>query len=1128
VAGIFAVVADLIKNALDPGASDKLPPAPAVIGDLGAWLDNLKDLSLEIDGDLSKLQRLLDKFKLPNDAGDSVLVRMLQYQFPRIGEALTLLGIIEYEFAGGQLQRHHIRWDRINQLLGSPGSLLSGPYLSAKFLIDDPLPGAVNLHLLTVQFAALLLAPRPLLLLEHDAKGMGALPAHPDDGDLGFQAANPWKPVNDAPWLFKLQIPTPGALQGLKPDAAGVQVFLDYLKSQEIALPNPVDPLHIPDLPALPAPEINSPPLVLPEFHRGSMQFGLVGRVNTPGDLYKSFAVAPGWQLTVDGPKGASPNDPPGFNLVYDGARWTLAIDRWEPNSRLLQANLQRTDPDPLSFVKTAGLFIEADRISAFGRLNAPGGADPLFSLGLTIAGLRAGLSSDYLAILGIGDALQVALDLAAIYDQGRGLRVTGGASGTPGDAGPPALGIDFVQPINQSFGAGGASLTVQQVRLRIESGFEGGGLALRAKLRLSVSAVLGPVSATMTDFGAWVGLTGGQSFHVLGPSGVGVNIDAGIVTGGGFMAESPPDSGRFMGALALKVLAIGVGAFGIYEKTKAGNTSFVVVVGARFPGIQLGFGFMITGIGGLVGINRRADVDQLSARLSSGAAGNVLFCEDPVRNAPALLPDLAAFFPPADGVFILGPTLQLSWLYIVRLDVGVLIELPGPSKVIVVGSARAVIPGLGSAVPLVNLRIDVIGGVDNPAALIFFDASLVDSSVLGIFQLAGDTSFRFGYGANPYVLLSIGGFHPSYNPEPIKIRRLARVSAGYSINTGIHIWLRQEFYFAFTPNTLQLGGRIEAGLEIGPVGAHGFFEFDALVQFKPFYFVFRISAGFDIEFGDVSLCSVNIDGQVSGPGPLVIAASVSFKILFVRFSFDQTFTLGSGNGDVQRVDVNVLKVLSDEAARVENIHVEDAEHAVILKKSTVEGIALAPASGKITWTQRLAPFGLRLQRFGGAPLAREYQVSLAPDISVADAREIFGLGSYADITQAQALNNDAFHREKAGVTLNSSVGPAGAGLAVTVNVQVYHIPRHTFIFLNVAAWHVAAGLHGALNAAGGKAKVDPSPAIVQVHDEVWSSHGPGGAVTGNLSPFQAFQVARAAGGFAAPAAEPALDLAGV
>ena len=72
-----------------------------------------------------------------------------------------------------------------------------------------------------------------------------------------------------------------------------------------------------------------------------------------------------------------------------------------------------------------------------------------------------------------------------------------------------------------------------------------------------------------------------------------------------------------------------------------------MAVLGIRFrPGIQLGFGFELTGVGGLVGYHRRADPDALRARLGSGAAGDVLFCDDPVANAPALLGDLDALFP--------------------------------------------------------------------------------------------------------------------------------------------------------------------------------------------------------------------------------------------------------------------------------------------------------------------------------------------------------------------------------------------------------------------------------------------------------------------------------------------------
>ena len=1122
--GFFETLADLIGKALETGASDTLPPAPQVIRDLGDWLDKLKDISIEVDGDLQKLQDLLDHLKPPGgadgakDLGDSMLVRMLQHSFPRIAEGLTLLGLIEYQFDAAGLRRHRIQWSRISDLTSTPGALLHG--LLAP-IIDDPdsAKGAVNAHLLTVHLAALLVAPRPLLLLEHDRRGIASLPATPDDPPLGF-LGDPWKPLNDAPWLFKPELPVPSVLKDLKPDAAGVAAFLAYLETRR--LPPLTNPITLPELPALPTlpslptPALASPPLVLPTFRRGSVQFGLVARWEHPTSA-APIDIGNGWKVVVQGPQTSGA----GISLSYDGTAWKLNVEPASLPPDIFTVSVQNSEK--LSLFKTGPFFIEVEEVSAFARLNKPEANHPLFSLGLRVAGLRAGLKSDYLSPFGMSDALQASLDIDTTYDEGRGLRVEAGGRGTP------ALGIDFVQPINRSFGVKSASLTLQQARLRVEAGSEGGALSLVVELRLSVTAQLGPVNATITDFGAWAGRRGGKSFGVLGPQGVGVRIDAGLVQGGGFMAESPPDSGRFLGALSLKVLAIGVGAFGIYEKTREGRLSFVVVIGVRLPGIQLGFGFMLTGIGGVVGINRRADVDMLANRLASGAAGNVLFCEDPVRNAPALFDDLAAFFPPADGVFIVGPTLQISWLFIVRLDLGILIELP-PGKILIVGSARATIPGIGDAVPLVNLRIDIIGGIDLSASLVFFDASLVDSTVLGIFTLTGDAAFRFSYGASAYVLLSIGGFHPSYNPEPIKIRKLARCSAGYSIDAGVHIWMRSTFYFAFTPNTLQLGGGVEAGLEIGPVGAHGFFAFDALVQFKPFYFQFDISAGFDLEFDGDSLCSINLEGHVSGPGPVILAAAVSFKILFIRLSFDKTFTLGSGNGDVQKVDVDVLTELLKEVTRIENVHTEEAERAVILKKNTAQDIALVSAASKITWTQRLAPFDVRLQRFGGTPLSREYQISLTPDTAITTAQDVFGLGSYANVDASQALNNDTFHRLKAGLTLASTVKLGGTSVPHTVTLDVVHIPSHVDLFSDVLAWNLAKGLHGAVLAPGASAKAEAGPAMVEVRDEAWKARRADGQVivmNEPVSAFQAFQEARASGGFAVPAEEKIIDLEG-
>ena len=65
---------------------------------------------------------------------------------------------------------------------------------------------------------------------------------------------------------------------------------------------------------------------------------------------------------------------------------------------------------------------------------------------------------------------------------------------------------------------------------------------------------------------------------------------------------------------------------------------------------MHIAYGIFWIGVGGIIGINRRADTDALRERLTAGAVGNMLFAEDPIRNAPMLLGDLGALFPSKAG----------------------------------------------------------------------------------------------------------------------------------------------------------------------------------------------------------------------------------------------------------------------------------------------------------------------------------------------------------------------------------------------------------------------------------------------------------------------------------------------
>ena len=184
-------------------------------------------------------------------------------------------------------------------------------------------------------------------------------------------------------------------------------------------------------------------------------------------------------------------------------------------------------------------------------------------------------------------------------------------------------------------------------------------------------------------------------------------------VTGGGFLDFTGGPNDHYAGVLTLTVgppkglSRWTVTAFGIHELTGDPDAldrdrTFVLVIGTSFrPGVHLAYGIYWIGAGGIVGINRRADTDALRERLTSGAVGNILFAEDPVRNAPILLGDLGALFPPAPGLYVFGLTMQLGWVplleeYLARLAIGVIVEFDSqarPTKVVVLGSLVIKIP---------------------------------------------------------------------------------------------------------------------------------------------------------------------------------------------------------------------------------------------------------------------------------------------------------------------------------------------------------------------------------------------------------------------------------------------------
>src|SRR5262249_41242785 len=261
-------------------------------------------------------------------------------------------------------------------------------------------------------------------------------------------------------------------------------------------------------------------------------------------------------------------------------------------------------------------------------------------------------------------------------------------------------------------------------------------------------------------------------------------------------------------------------------------------------PPTQLSFGSGLSAVGGVVGINRRIDKDALHARLADGSALDALFPDDPVKGAGTVLATLGAIFQRQPGQHVVGPTFTVTWLdigftTIVRLDLGLLLQLPDP-LVVIVGRGAIQLP------PVLQLRLDVAGELDPGRRTFGLDAVLVASHALTIFRVPGSATVRLGWGSPSYVVFAVGGFYPGFRPEPANIPPQQRL--GLALDIPCPLSFRASGYLAITSNSFQAGADIEVGIDLDVISASGFLRFDAIIQFDPFHLHADYSAGWDLE----------------------------------------------------------------------------------------------------------------------------------------------------------------------------------------------------------------------------------------------------------------------------------------
>lgn len=602
---------------------------------------------------------------------------------------------------------------------------------------------------------------------------------------------------------------------------------------------------------------------------------------------------------------------------------------------------------------------------------------------------------------------------------------------------------LEIQIPLNLSLGP------ITFLRAYIGAGFQNNTVPI--ELSAAISAQIGPVSAAVDRLGLRTTLSfppgGGNvgpvqvDFAFKPPTGVGLAIDAGPISGGGFISFDEPN-GRYAGVLALEVFSVKVSAIGLIDtKLPDGRKgySFLIIISVEFFPIQLGFGFTLNGVGGICGIHRTINAEALRLGVYSGSLDSIMFPRDPVRNAPQIISDLSRIFPPAEGQFVFGPMAKIGWgtPTLVEISLGIIIELPDPIRIALLGQIAAFFPDRSAA--LIEIHIDFVAMIDFGAKLLSLDASLRDSRIV-LFTLTGDMALRLCWGDQPSFAIALGGFHPHFQPPP-GFPALRRLSLG--LGAGDWIRITCSTYQALTSNSLQFGARAELYISVG-VYVRGWIGFDALIIYSPFSFEVDFTAGLEIGVGGLKLAGVSVDGMLSGPTPWRVRGEATISLFFFDISVDVDVKFGSEE-KATLAPIDPWPPLRDALKEPRNWAALPAAGSLpVVTLSLPAGVTatVIDPAGKMTWKETVAPLDRTLTRFGnsGTPAPVKFTVdqvtvgtTAAPFSPVND---FFAAAQFEELTDAEKLSRPSFEEMQGGVEVASAAVRAGPSISAPLTYE--------------------------------------------------------------------------------------------
>jgi hypothetical protein len=556
--------------------------------------------------------------------------------------------------------------------------------------------------------------------------------------------------------------------------------------------------------------------------------------------------------------------------------------------------------------------------------------------------------------------------------------------------------------------------------------------------LAADIKAMLGPLQAVVQQIGITVDLSlpadrhgnaGPVNFalHFKPPNGVGLSIDAGVIRGGGFLFIDAA-RGEYAGALELtfseivSLKAIGL----ITTRMPDGSEGFslLIIITADFgSGFQLGFGFTLLAVGGLLGLNRTMKLQPLMDGIRTGSIESIMFPQDVVANAPRIISDLRIIFPPLEGKFLIGPMAKLGWgtPTLISISLGIIIEIPG--NLAILGILKIAIPA--DEIALIILQVNFAGAIEFDRKRLYFFAALFESRIVFL-TIEGEMGLLVAFGDDANFVVSVGGFHPRFNPPPLPFPSPRRISVSL-LNTPVSR-IRIEGYFAVTSNTVQFGARVEVFFGLDEINVQGHLAFDALFQFSPFFFIIEISASFSVNVFGIGLFSVSVRGSLDGPAPYHVKGHGSISFLFFDVDVDFETTWGESR-NTELPPIPVMPILQGEFNKSDNwralLPATNNLLVSLRQMPSEEAAMILHPLGVLHISQRALPLELKLDKFGTQKPNDVNRLSVVVSggglAKKDDVFEQFAPAQFQSFSDADKLSRPAFAPEKSGLNLSAA-----------------------------------------------------------------------------------------------------------